>query len=137
MLLPYLTFETNCEEALNFYASVFGGSIDHLSRYTVETGGPALDGLVMHAQMTLGTGGYLSAADSGQPVTPGAAIRLLVHTGDGEKACRIMDALAEGGTVLSPLTAHPPPDDAGMGGLVRDRYGYIWILTAPNDAKNG
>jgi PhnB protein len=29
----YLTFNGNCEEAFNFYKSVFGGEIPYLGRY--------------------------------------------------------------------------------------------------------
>ena len=32
-LTPYLMFNGNCEEALNFYAKALGGGIVHLSRY--------------------------------------------------------------------------------------------------------
>jgi len=29
----YLTFNGNCEEAFNFYKSVFGGEFDHISKF--------------------------------------------------------------------------------------------------------
>ncbi|MDE6874345.1 MAG: hypothetical protein K2P87_07795 [Lachnospiraceae bacterium] len=46
-----------------------------------------------------------------------------------------VSVLAEGGTVLSPLKPHPKPDDGGCGSLTKDRYGFTWIITCPNKAK--
>jgi uncharacterized glyoxalase superfamily protein PhnB len=59
----------------------------------------------------------------------------MVHFLTRAEAERCFDALAEGGQALQRLTPHPPPDDGGMGALVRDKFGYKWILTAPNDQK--
>lgn len=133
MIMPYLVYQGNCEEALRFYASIFDGKVEALSRYTAETGGPALDGKVMHAYVSFGARGGISAADQAEPVKHDDAMQLLVHCTSLSEAQRAMDALAEGGEVLCRLTPHPPPDDGGSGGLVRDRYGYVWILTALND----
>jgi uncharacterized glyoxalase superfamily protein PhnB len=59
----------------------------------------------------------------------------MVHFLTRAEAEKCFDALAEGGQTLQRLTPHPPPDDGGMGALVRDKFGYKWILTAPNDQK--
>lgn len=135
MLMPYLHYQGNCEEAFRFYASVFGGEIKSLSRFAEQTGTPALVGKVMHAYVALGEGRGLSGADQEEPVNHGASMDLLVHCATRQEAQGICDRLALEGEALSPLLPHPPPDDDGMGALVRDKYGYLWILTAPNDAK--
>ena len=135
MLMPYLHFQGNCEEAFAFYASIFGGEIKSLSRFTEITGSAALNGKVMHAYVSLGDNRGFSGADQEEPVVHGASMELLVHCTTTEEAQRIYDGLAAEGHELSRLTPHPPPDDDGMGALVRDKYGYTWILTAPNDRK--
>lgn len=33
MIMPYLHFNGNCEEAFKFYAEAFKGKIQHLSRF--------------------------------------------------------------------------------------------------------
>ncbi|WP_206528073.1 hypothetical protein [Marinitoga sp. 38H-ov] len=33
IIIPYLNFKGNCEEAMNFYAKVFGGEITYLMRF--------------------------------------------------------------------------------------------------------
>lgn len=130
MIIPYLLFEGNCEEAIALYTKVFGGKTQHLSRHSEETGGPKLSGKVMHAQVSFGESA-ICCSDQSEPVRHSEAIRLLVHCGSAAEANAAFEALAAEGQALQPLTPFPPPDDDGMGALVRDKYGYEWILTAP------
>ncbi len=137
MVIPYLSFCGNCEEALNLYTFIFGGEMKMLSRFTHETGGSALVGKVMHAEAAVGNS-VIAGADGGAPEELAQyrdTICLMVHCQTRVEAEKCFDALAEGGQALQRLTPHPPPDDGGMGALVRDKYGYKWILTAPNDQK--
>lgn len=134
MIIPYLLFQGNCEEALRFYIAVFGGEILYLSRFTAQTGGEALNGKVMHVEAKV-AGSVVSAADSRAPLENRDAIRLMIHCDTANEADRIIGALGKSGEVLQRLQPHPPPDDDGMGALVRDPFGYQWILTAPNDRK--
>lgn len=134
MIIPYLSFQGNCEEAMNRYIAIFGGKINGLSRFTEATGGPALVGKVMHMEATI-NGGAVAGSDQEQPVEHGDSICLMVHCETRQEAERCYDALAENGVALQRLTPHPPPDDGGMGALVVDRYGYKWILTAPSDNR--
>jgi PhnB protein len=137
MVIPYLSFCGDCEEALSSYTAIFGGEIKMLSRFTLETGGAALVGQVMHAEAAVGDS-VIAGADGGDPEELSRyrdAICLMVHCATRAEAEKCFDALAEGGQPLQRLTPHPPPDDGGMGALVRDKHGYKWILTAPNDQK--
>lgn len=135
MATPYLHFTGNCEEALALYAKAFGGTIEGISRYTEETGGAQLEGQVMHATVSLGKHGCISGADYAEPVQHGNSMQLLVHCQSMREAEQIMETLSAGGEIINRLTPHPPPDDAGMGALLRDAYGYVWIVTAPNELK--
>lgn len=137
MVIPYLSFCGQCEEALKLYTSIFGGEIRGLSRFTQETGGPALVGKVMHAEATVGNG-VIAGSDGSDPedlMQHRDVICLMVHCATRQEAEKCFDALAQDGEALQRLTPHPPPDDGGMGALVRDKYGYKWILTAPNDHR--
>ena len=134
MIIPYLAFQGDCEEAIGLYLKVLGGRIEFLSRFTEATGGKALAGMVMHVEARIGEG-VLSAGDRPEPVEHTDAVRLMVHCATAAEADRIIGAFGAEGKVLQRLMPHPPPDDGGLGGLVRDKYGYTWILTAPNDRK--
>lgn len=70
MVMPYLTFAGNCEEAFRFYAETFGGEILHMAKH---------EGRVLHAQAMLTTTGGISGSDVAYEVTHGNAVSLHVH----------------------------------------------------------
>lgn len=73
-LTPYLTFNGNCEEALNFYVDVFGGEIKELKRFE----GSPVQGMsndpnkIMHARF-VADGVYFMASDGGHGESSGKA----------------------------------------------------------------
>ena len=127
MIMPYLHFNGNCEEAFNFYADAFEGKIQSLSRF-----GNKPDNKVMHAQVMLTETGGIAGSDQsdeeGHIDIP--AIEILVHLPNRGKLENVLNKLSKGGTVISEFEPHPPPDDAGGGAIVLDKYGYTWILCA-------
>lgn len=125
MIMPYLQFNGNCEEAFNFYANVFGGKITSFSRLN---GNP--DTPVMHATVVLTeSGGSVSGADTNEPVQI-SGMSILVLFPSCDKINEIAIKLAEGGTLVHGFMPHPPPDDNGGGAEVIDKYGYTWFLCA-------
>jgi PhnB protein len=125
---PYLSFSGNCEEALNFYASVLGGRIEGLNRFAgspMESDVPPdFKNKIMHGSLTspLGT---LMGADSSQSLDEGNRISLSI-TPQSADADRIFGRLAEGGTVMMPLQE---VFWGGRFGVVTDRYGFSWMLS--------
>lgn len=136
VIIPYLSFNGCCEEAVSTYIRAFGGEIHYLSRWTEETSprSPELVGKVMHAEFVLG-GTRMSGGDSADCAEGNSAIKLMVHMDSRERALHAVDALAQGGKVISPLKPHPAPDDGGCGSITKDRFGYTWIVTCPNLEK--
>lgn len=41
----------------------------------------------------------------------------------------LVSALSDGGVVLGELKTNPP-DDNGISGSVKDKYGFTWIVSA-------
>lgn len=136
MVMPYLNFSGKCEEAFRWYADIFGGTINHLVTYRQMPYNPqmplsqAQKEMVMHGQVMLTAGGGISGCDSLWPVEGGAAVNIHVHMDSEEKAREVFAALASEGTVIGPLAVNPPPDDSGMSGMVKDRYGFCWVISA-------
>lgn len=122
MLMPYMKFNGNCEEALLWYAKIFDGSLLHLSRYE--------NGNVMHAYAELGECGGISGCDTEAPVERGDGIALQIHLSKQKKAQEIFAGLAADGTIVAPLATNPPPDDDGVSGCVKDQYQICWIISA-------
>lgn len=134
-VIPYLEFNGNCEEAIHAYIEAFGGEIYGMSRFSENTSEtPDLIGKVMHVEFAIGNT-HMAAGDGGGYGGAKTGIKLMIHMDSEEEALHALSVLAENGTVLSPLRPHPEPDDGGCGSLVKDRFGYTWIITCPNLAK--
>ena len=132
---PYLNFPGTCEEAFNFYKSVFGGEFPFVSRYkdmppSEAEHAPKLDGeKIMHISLPLSNGGMLMGSDVGGEWTAGEGfvkgVQLSVSTESEEEAKRIFAGLSEGGKVTMPL------DKMFWGalfGMFIDKFGTAWMV---------
>lgn len=124
MVLPYLQFNGNCEEAFRFYAEVFGGRQPSFARLNGDPSNP-----VMHASLMLPElGGGISGADvEGPVVCSGMGILLTIPS--RERIEEIVARLAVNGTLIQGFLPHPPPDDNAGGAAVLDQYGFTWHLS--------
>lgn len=139
-LTPYLFFDGNCREAMEFYKSCFGGELT-VMRYAdgpedagCPDGGAQPDPeRVMHACLT-GGGVSLMASDNpmGAPKI-GDHVALSVHCETMADIQRLFGALSEGGKVTMPLA------DTFWGshfGMLVDRFGFHWMLNLPLKEQN-
>ena len=110
---PFLWFDSQAEEAANFYVSVFDDSeITDISRYPENTPGPA--GSVMTVAFRL-KGQEFVALNGGPQYAFSPAISLYVHCRDQDEVDRYWSALTEGG-------------QSQQCGWVSDRYGVTWQI---------
>jgi PhnB protein len=122
-LNPYITFNGNCAQAMDFYASVLGGTPDvtHFRDFGMDADG------VMHAALETPAGFHLFASDYAEgmdaPLQPGNNIQVSIAGDESEALRGYWEGLAEGGQVLMPLERQPWGDDYGQ--LV-DRFGVRW-----------
>ena len=75
-LNPYLTFDGNAREAMEFYRSVFGGELRINTFAEFGSAEPAIADKVMHASLTTERGYPLMASGTapGMPYNPGDTI---------------------------------------------------------------
>jgi PhnB protein len=132
-LQPYIFFYGRCEEALNFYKDVLGGTYEAMliKDSPVAEQFPAdFRDKVMHASFTA-PGIQFMASDGREAkvVDPDAGnISIALSLTDGAKGEQILNALSAGGKVTMPLGA------AFWGGRFAafvDRFGIEWLLTLP------
>lgn len=135
-IIPYLSFKGECEEAVNAYIDAFGGEIYGISHWTEKNFDvtPEQIGKVMHVEFVIGNTG-MAAGDSFDCAEVNTDIKLMIHMDSEVEALHAISVLAEGGSILSSLKPHPEPDDGGCGSLIKDRFGFTWIITCPNPAK--
>ncbi|WP_144759977.1 VOC family protein [Curtobacterium sp. 9128] len=127
-LNPYLGFRDTAREALEFYHAVFGGDL-RLGTFGEMHGSedPADADRIMHGQLETPSGYMIMASDTpnAMPYRPGTAISLSLSGDDAEDLRRFFAGLAEGGTVVEPLTKAPWGDEFGM---LTDRFGVSWLV---------
>ena len=125
-LEPYLTFNGQCEEALNFYKTVFGGEIVALNRFA---GSPmesraADPNKILHSSFVAG-GVRFMASDGLGDSKQGDNITMTLGTNDTAEAERVFAALADGGNVTMPLAETYWSQRFGM---LEDKYGIPWMV---------
>jgi PhnB protein len=125
-LNPYLSFNGDARQAMEFYRSVFGGDLTVSTFGDFGTPDEQLKDKVMHAQLETPDGYTLMASDTapGMPFTPGTTITVSL-SGDEPRLRDYFTRLADGGTVTMPLEKQVWGDEFGQ---LTDRYGVAWMV---------
>lgn len=112
-ITPFLWFDSNAEEAVNFYTSIFKNSKIHtLSRY--GEGGPGPAGSVMVASFQLDGQDFL-ALNGGPLFKFTEAISFVVECETQEEIDHFWDKLTEGG-------------EPSQCGWLKDKFGVSWQI---------
>ena len=127
-LQPYLFFNGNCREAMEFYAGALNGTLRMMTY--AEGPNPPVEGgaRVMHAHLAAPNGVVLMASDPmpGQVLVEGKNFCLSLFCDSREEEERLFVALSDGGQVRQPL------QDTFWGahfGMLYDRFGITWMLS--------
>lgn len=132
----YLTFNGNCEEAFNFYRSVFGGEFVFMGRFgemPPQPGQPELPEdvkkLIMHVHYPISKETALYGSDSseffGHTTTFGNNFSISINAESKEEADRLFNGLSAGGKVTMPMA------DTFWGayfGMFTDKFGINWMV---------
>jgi PhnB protein len=127
LLNPYISFSDNARQALEFYHSVFGGTLT-LNTFA-EFGQPDSPDAnkIMHGMLVTDDGLALMAADTptGMQHTPGANIAVSLSGDDAADLRAFWEKLSDGGAVSVPLEKQMWGDEFGM---CTDRFGINWMV---------
>ena len=128
--IPYLSFSGTCEEAVNFYQSVLGGTITSLKFKDMPSGdgvplSEAMKDKIMHSALTFEDGNVLYFSDTWEnaqiKLGDYATIHLVVDK--EQDVYDFVEKLAEGGTITMP--ADKTFWNSVYGSLI-DKYGISW-----------
>ena len=131
-VIPYITLNGRCAEALEFYGKALGATIEGLTTFEGspmhEQTPPEWRDKVMHAGFTV-AGSQLYAGDGmpGGGNKPIAGVTFSIITDDVAEAERMFNALADGGQVGMPLQE---TFWAERWGMVTDQFGVPWMVNA-------
>jgi PhnB protein len=126
-LNPYITFNGNARQALEFYKGVFGGALA-LNTFGEMggPGGPEADN-IMHGMLETDSGYTLMGADNppGMEFQPGNNMAVSLSGDDRDQLLGYWVELSSGGTVTVPLEKQMWGDEFGM---CTDRFGVAWMV---------
>lgn len=128
-LNPYISFNDNAREAMEFYQTVFGGKLDlnTFGEADMTDHGVQPDG-IMHAMLVADNGITLMGSDSVtgyRAYEPGTNISISLSGDNEAELTGYYNKLVEGGKVEQSLTKAPWGDTFGM---CIDKYGIFWMV---------
>jgi len=134
----YLNFNGNCEEAFNFYKSVFGGEFPYVGRYK-DMPPPAEGGVafseeegdrIMHISLPISQETMIMGSDTGgdwaSSYQQGNNFSISINTDSRQEAERLFHGLSAGGHVAMPLADTFWGDYFGM---FTDQFGVNWMVS--------
>jgi PhnB protein len=134
----YLNFDGNCEQAFDFYKSVFGGEYPYIGRFKDMP--PSEDASkqvpeemanrIMHVSLPISKETMLMGSDTGgewaASFKQGNNFSISVNAASKDEADRIFNALSAGGQVTMPLANTFWGDYFGM---LTDKFGINWMMS--------
>ena len=127
-LNPYLNFNGDARQAMEFYQGVFGGKLTMSTFKEYQASEDASeDDKIMHSVLETDSGLTFMAADvpNRMEYRPGTNFSMSL-SGDDEAQLRgYYDKLSSSGTVLQTLAEAPWGDTFGM---CVDRFGISWLV---------
>ncbi len=126
-LNPYISFDGNAREAMEFYKGVFGGTLT-LNTFG-EYGAPDAPeaNKIMHGQLETDSGFTLMGADTppGTEHNPGDNITVSLSGDDADQLRGYWEKVSDGGSVSVPLEKQMWGDEFGQ---CVDRFGIGWMV---------
>lgn len=131
-LNPYITFAGDARTAMQFYESVFGGTLT-MSTFGEAGGGAPDPDQLMHAMLETPDGFTLMASDTppGVEHRPGTNVAISLSGDDADELRRWWQALSTEGTVTVPLEMQMWGDEFGA---CTDKFGIVWLVDIAGSA---
>jgi PhnB protein len=125
---PYVTFDGDCEEAINFYKANLGAVVLFTQRYgesPMKGTGP--DDKIMHCTIKIGDSTIMACDNMSaeHPTTVGNNISLAVGMNDARQAEEMFKKMSAGGTITMPMQKQSWGDEFGM---CVDGFGVPWLV---------
>jgi predicted 3-demethylubiquinone-9 3-methyltransferase (glyoxalase superfamily) len=129
-ITPFLWFDNQTEDAVNFYLNVFNNSrIKTTTRYGKE--GAKASGMPKNSVMTMAfqiEGQDFVAINGGPIFKINPTISFFVNCENIQEIDRLWGKLSESGTVMMELDSYPFAEKYGW---IQDKYGVSWQLILP------
>ena len=130
---PYLFFNGNCEEAVEFYRKALGAEVQMMMRFK-ESPEPPQPGMVppgfenkiMHTSFRIGETTLMASDGCAAEKANFQGFSLSLSVANEAEADRVFAALADGGKITMPLSKTFWSPRFGM---LEDRFGVGWMIS--------
>lgn len=129
ILNPYLGFKDNAREAMEFYKTIFGGTLElNTFKDSHASSDPSEDNLIMHAALHGNNNISFMASDTPHHMEykPGTTFSMSLTGDNKDELTQYFNKLSEGGTITQPLTLAPWGDTFGM---ITDKFDIQWMVS--------
>ena len=140
----YLTFNGICEEAFQFYKSVFGGEFPYIGRFKdmpPQPGQPPIPdemgNRIMHVSLPVSSETMIMGSDTGgewaNDYKAGNNFSISINAGSKEEADKLFNGLSAGGTIKMPMA------DTFWGsyfGMFTDKFDINWMMSFDMQQQN-
>ena len=125
-LNPYLTFNNNCREAMNFYKECLGGELTLMpvGETPMASQMPHLKDSILHSTLKIGDIEIMATDMTPESLIKGNDVHLCLIFKNEEETRSLFDKLSAGGKVNQPLNEM----FFGLIGTLTDKFGKRWIL---------
>lgn len=128
-LSPYLNFDSNCREAMNFYKDCLGGelriqTVAEMPAMAAQMP-PHVKDHILHSHLTSGDINILASDLHRGPRVEGNTMHLCIHCETEEQLNRFFTNLSAGGEIVEPLADMPW---GAKYGALTDKFGKQWIF---------
>src|SRR5215467_1944829 len=126
-LNPYLNFNGNARQALEFYQGVFGGELN-LNTFAQLGAADTPDAeKIMHGQLQTDAGYTIMAADipGHMEYQPAAGFSVSLSGDDGDRLRGYWEKLSASGSAIVPMEKQVWGDEFGM---CADKFGISWLV---------
>ena len=133
---PYLSFEGRAQEAIDFYKSALGATVDMIMHFkdappeAQANMTPESKDKIMHAAFRIGDTQVMASDGfcSGKASFSGVSLTLIATSND--EADKLFKALSQGGKVNMPMSE---TFFANRFGVVADKFGVNWMVIHPKE----
>ena len=133
---PYLSFEGRAQEAIDFYKTALGATVDMIMHFkdappeVQSQMSPGSKDKIMHAAFHIGDTQVMATDGECSGKSSFSGIKLTLNATSNGEAEKLFNALAQGGKVNMPMSE---TFFAHRFGIVADKFGVGWMVLNPKE----
>lgn len=125
---PYLNFNDNCREAMNFYKDSIGGELTLTSVGESPMAAqmpPHMQDAILHSSLLVGDYMIMGSDMRRRQLTDGDTVSLCINCASEDEMNRFYTNLSAGGNINEPISEMPGGAKIGN---ITDKFGKQWMF---------